>query len=667
MFSRLQQLVGNRIASAVQASARAPRLCCWFLAMYCYAAVLVPILNQVANSSEGPVMGLFVGVVIGQCIVIAILGALYGTSWIDGFFASGVAVVVGMLITITGGTIAEGRPPGDFWAIFGFVPGLMFAVYAPLLVMRHLANWRLVDPKRVYAKQPADLTSIFLNTAAVAVILMALRVPQSVYQMSATQFWLPTVVTGIVLILVSCVVTLPIAAFVLNCDDPKLRVIRIGGAGLLASVVFALCMTVIGLAFEEPMPLEFYLGATFGTVGALVVTYFGIWAIRHDGFRLRTKTNGLGIRKTPGDETDVGDEQIYLAGHRKRLFARVTAMVIVMIVVNAYLGRVHSREANFARAMAALRELVEPIGGRLEIRKDSTFGIVLGDPRDGTPSGHANFVGYIADLLNTIRRYHISNDLVSVDMSSLPEDPFGLGVWGAFPNLQALDISNSSLTRDLSNLRQVSLEELVAKNTDLTRTTWSLFKQDRLKTLVIDGSRIDANSEFVEVLRNGKLERLSMNDVEVVGEPRTLWQRIPAPDPFHLLHLSMAGTSISDDFIALLKSHRLKSLDLSRTQITDASIDAIVRCASRPMILRLSGTKLTDAGFARLKPVRFAILDLSETSVSDAAFQQWIYLPTKRLDLSNTEVGDGLGEYLLRPATPTTNELEINLSGDTDY
>lgn len=666
MVTRVQRFFRNALARLLRTANRAPRLVCWFLVMYGFDAVFVPIVDQLANNSSGQGMGLLFGIVIGQCAIVAILGALYGTSWIDGFVASGLLIVIGMLVAILGGTVFEGHPPRDIWAIFGFVPGIMFAVYAPLLAMRHFANWRLIDPTQIYAKQPADLVSIFLNTAMVAVILMALRAPQAVFQVSASRFWFPTIIAGLVMVLVSSVVTLPLAAFVLNCGDPRRRILRIAASGMVALAVFALCMTVIGIAFGERMPMEFYLGSVLGTVGALSITYYGIWAIRNDGFRLRTKTNDLSNRTTPQTEAEKTAEEAYLRAHRKQLLACVLSAVLLMIGLNAYLSRVHSKEANFARGMLALRELVDSNGGRTEIYDNQTFGLKLIYPPRGdqSPDRRSAAFRWTINVFNAIIQHRVHEDLVSLDLSELSDDRLGLGSWNSCTNLKTLDISNSNtLGVALSNLRRVSLEALYAKNTDLSKTSWDLLNKDRLRTLVIDGSAIDAGRGLAEFLQQAQLERLSMNDVRVAGDATMLWEHVGALDPLHLLHLSAAGADVYDEFIDQLASHQLRSLDLSRTQVTDASAGAIARCAGDAMVLRLAGTKFTDVGVAKLMDLRFVELDLSETEVTDLAFRHWSRLPTEVLDLSDTAVGDGLAETLFSLRTAANSERVVNLSG----
>ena len=239
----------------------------------------------------------------------------------------------------------------DFWPIYCTLPGVMFAVVAPLLLMRHFANWRIVDPNRIYPKQPADLGSLFVSIAALALIFAALRVPQTVFRVPAPSFWMTSLSIGIVTMLVSSVVTLPLAAFVLNNERAKSRIVATIVFATVAYVVFLLCMFVIGLASGQTMPTELLVAAGATTVTATFVVFVGVQAIRGDGFRLRTNTNGLATWTLPQTDEEKQHAELSLNQNRKRTVLQLLGCFVIMAALNAYVSVNHSAEAQYARGI----------------------------------------------------------------------------------------------------------------------------------------------------------------------------------------------------------------------------------------------------------------------------------------------------------------------------
>ena len=636
---------------------RAPRTIAWLLVMFAFDFFVVPLANSI-GPIEGEVLGgLLAGPVIGQCALLAILGGLYGTTWIDGFRVAGLASVLGFSLFMLGGTMSQGTPPPweEIWAVLGTIPGIMFAVLAPILLMRHFGNWRLVDPRRRYPKQPADIGSIFLSTAVVAMILVSLQMSKLVFRMPTATFWLGCSATGIVLLLISSVLTLPLATFVVNCDSGRQRIGRLGLSAALAFGVFFLCMTAIGMAFSGGPPVEFFVAAGFATASAAFVVLLGVQAIRGDGFRLRTKTNDLATRTLPQSVEEKNYEQTYLARHRKRMLFQVLSCFAVLVAFNAYVTSIHSAQARYKRGVAEIRSIAKAHGGyyveelrgnRFKLRWTDTLKVRAGEQQ-------------VASVLS---KYRIYDSLVSLDYSEVDRFDFTFHT----PKLESLDISYTKSVDDVSYyLRgQSSLQHFAAKGVNLMGVDLGSTERRRLKSLVLDGATLDPTA-LATLVKNCRLERLELNDVRIDG---TVLDSIRAQPPNELRFLGLAGAKqVTDAGLAEFEAFSFKELNLSRTKITDACATSLRACLDLDAReLQLAGTALTDEGVSQLATCSISdLLDLSETRVTGEAFRGWKLFPL-RLKLSKTEVGDELVETLLSARavqlTKVATMIELDLS-----
>jgi hypothetical protein len=89
--------------------------------------------------------------------------------------------------------------------------------------------------------------------------------------------------------------------------------------------------------------------------------------------------------------------------------------------------------------------------------------------------------------------------------------------------------------------------------------------------------------------------------------------------------LQMANADVTDDTLALLAGcERLKELDVSDTQVSDAGLTAIAQLPAIE-VLRLRNCKVTDDGFREhlLPHAKLNRLDLTGTAVTAGVIREW--------------------------------------------
>lgn len=100
----------------------------------------------------------------------------------------------------------------------------------------------------------------------------------------------------------------------------------------------------------------------------------------------------------------------------------------------------------------------------------------------------------------------------------------------------------------------------------------------------------------------------------------------------------LARTKVGDRGLGLLRSLRLRELDLYLTAVTDSGMEHL---RGLPLErLDLTGTAVGDSGLAHLRGMPLAILVLRETRVTDAGLGFLRGLPLRYVDLSHTAITD---------------------------
>jgi len=177
--------------------------------------------------------------------------------------------------------------------------------------------------------------------------------------------------------------------------------------------------------------------------------------------------------------------------------------------------------------------------------------------------------------------------ITEINMNGAKVSANGLGALSALPNLETLNISNS----------RVGADSLVA-----------IGKSQSLKTISLANS--DANDRVVsELSRIPHLQSLNLSGTQVTGGSATGFGSMP-----ELTELSLAGTSADDQVISALATLSIRNLDLSKSQITNASL---------PLLLKISTLETLDVSFCRVTGdgfKGFGRSDIKELNVSATQF-----------------------------------------------
>ncbi len=177
--------------------------------------------------------------------------------------------------------------------------------------------------------------------------------------------------------------------------------------------------------------------------------------------------------------------------------------------------------------------------------------------------------------------------ITEINMSGAKVSANGLGALSTLPNLESLNISNS----------RVGSDSLVA-----------IGKSQSLKTINFANS--DANDRVVsELSRIPHLQSLDLSGTQVTGGSATGLGSMP-----ELIELSLSGTGADDQVTAALATLPIRSLDLSKSRITNASLPLLLKIATLEK-LNVSFCRVTGEGFKG-----FGKSDIKDFSVGETAF-----------------------------------------------
>jgi len=586
------------------------------------------------------VMGFFVG----QCIVLTVFGGLYGTSWVDGFWVgcwvAGTALTLIILVEFTRGT----TPEAEMWSTLLLVPGAVFAAYSPMLLMRHFARWRLLVPGRSYLELPSGLSNIFINTAVIAGILVALRGPQVAIGIKPIEFWLACLAFGGVTAIIAAIVTIPLAATV-NRKYAGQRIVRVGALALAGTVAFSFMawLTATG-------PPNFYVQIVIAAVVATITMFIGFTAIRRDGLRLHTRTTE---RKRTADELVQGSQpsEVALQRYQKRTIWSVGLWLVGVIGLSILVAQFDGKRQLFDQTMVELEELVGTADGNI-----SHYGYghsIFGSLHTANPEQVQKLLGPLIETNTSIQ---------GLDLSGCDIDDSCLTQIGQLKGLVRLTLNDTKVTGErFSKLSDLSFAVFQLKQLDLTQADWMALPTSKLSELRVTGSQL-TQTEFVKFLKTTNLFTLNVGEMEVSNELRA---EILRQAEGRLRRLELAGSNVDDQFVSRLKRYEISYLDLSRTNVTDGVFGSLGAMMPELTKLVLSGTAVTDDGIAKLAKhwpftepttsnsrrgpnmIDFgSSLNLADTNVTGAFLVDWDGHIPQQLNLSGTKVDDTFVDLL---------------------
>ena len=593
------------------------------------------------------------GFMFGQAIVLAIYGGLYGVSWTDGFVLGCLILAVAMYANLLG--MRHGLT--ELWWMPFISPGLVLVGYVPLMTMRHLYDWRLVRPGKSYPTVPASLSGIFGNVVIVMAAVISLRAPPAFIKVPTDPgtYWIPVIAIGLTLCVFSALTSLPVAAFILNCENGAVRF----GRALTVMVVAILglgAFLAINAAWNGPPPTGVYRDVAVGAIAATTLVYLGVLAIRADGYRLRTRVSASKRTEssvTADEVTKDQHAQDALARYQKRIRWQIVNLVLLMIPLNIWFSKAKAKKDAFYAVQSDLSAIANKHAGTFSGQFGSAAYASLQSFDDAS----------MAEFTSKLRDHDF--EFENLDMNGAAIDDESLPGIGGIKRIDLLDLSNTKITGErFAELANTEITTLRLLGLDLTNADWGSLPNS-IAQLDVDNSKVSSPT-FAAFLLRQNLQSISVGNLEITED---IWKSLKQKRKLNVLHAP--GTGLTDDQLepVLSTNQSFLSLDLSDTAITDKTVDLISEAGSRYSYLNLSNTEVTDSSVSNLgkqyRSTYGTVLRLSGTKVTGRCFQDWINLPFN-LDLSNTPTGDEILPVLERQIGSSLQSLNLSHTNVTD-
>lgn len=183
--------------------------------------------------------------------------------------------------------------------------------------------------------------------------------------------------------------------------------------------------------------------------------------------------------------------------------------------------------------------------------------------------------------------------ITEINMTGAKVSANGLGALSALPNLETLNISNSRVGADSLTM---------------------IGKSQSLKTISLANS--DANDRVVsELSRIPHLQSLDLSGTQVTGGAATGLGSMP-----ELIELSLSGSGADDQVTAALATLPIRSLDLSRSRITNASLPLLLKISTLEK-LNVAFCGVTGDGFKGFGRSEIKDLNVGETAFGREGFK----------------------------------------------
>lgn len=218
------------------------------------------------------------------------------------------------------------------------------------------------------------------------------------------------------------------------------------------------------------------------------------------------------------------------------------------------------------------------------------------------------------------------SDLEILDIRQTDISDDGLIAIREFPSLQVLRVNGTRITpegaralkRDRPALRietgqvQPNVVTSFANAEFIGLRFLQRARQDEIQELL----RQPQSQDALKILSRAQIAGCLLNDSSFADGIEFL------PRLRLLQYLRLWGDWIDDDMCAgLWKNHRLRSLDLENTSVTDACLEHVARCRTL-MRLNLDGSQVTGEGLGQLSALPLGELHLRRLTLSDAAYDE---------------------------------------------
>ncbi len=619
-----------------------------------------------------------IGSLSGQACLMAVLGGLFGRSWISGYAIAALLAAVGVGLLLAGEELSMSltyavAPRHWHMVIMTMLlaPLFVMAVSVPTLAMRLYCGWRLTRDEMTSPPQRSiGLEDLFIGTAIVAAGLVLTLAARELGEMRASEFWIPGAVCFTVMAAASLIIVLPTLWVAFRIENSLLRLVMfasmaVGFSGLVvvAVVVTNYVMSRGGGSVFDPFETALY--TTAWMISAATTFLVGLSLLKAVGFKL-TRSSELVLVLTDKDTVQTRQD---VKQHR-RLAATVFAVAVAINL--GVMARIGTRESRF-RALQAKHQELSHRSGSLSLNAEQAV-VELSLGTDAT----SDDVQAAVTAYPQLKRLSLANSqIVDADLKLL----------SSFPQLQSLNLNGTQISD--AGLRELAklpfLDELLLADTRVTIDGLvRLLTNRRLNTLDLGNLGLtEANLEQL-----AKIPDLSVLSLSLRGNPVSVWgvmrlKHVSGPiDKLDLTDcdlnaqslwlltdrrydaLTLDGTPLTDAMLApLLPKLTVRELSFDRTQVTDAIFPDLAT-AKGVTGLVLGETRITEAGlaasalttmhylslnspqfngscFAIWKPKDLRSLDMRGSAVTDQAIFDIMQLPSvKYLDLSQTSITD---------------------------
>lgn len=294
----------------------------------------------------------------------------------------------------------------------------------------------------------------------------------------------------------------------------------------------------------------------------------------------------------------------WLSGLRRSQFRMLAAALAVTGSSMAGCDQVESMVDDVKNQVSEATDDSAPTTGMSTTDAAATTPAVI-TPQPATPTGPtpeeivAQFKGLRPDQISdgSLAQLASSPDaaaaITEIDMTGSQVSGTGLGYLAAMPNLQSVSVSGPKISADAlaslgkaQSLRSVNLANSIADD----RVVSELSRIPHLQTLNLNGTPVTSGS------------------ATGLGSMR------------ELTDLSLFGTSVDDQIAGALAVMPLRSLNLAKTRITNATLPAILKIETLET-LNLAFCGVTGDGFKGFNRSNIRSLNLGETQFGIAGFK----------------------------------------------
>ncbi|MDX1926357.1 MAG: hypothetical protein SFV81_07565 [Pirellulaceae bacterium] len=640
-----------------------PVYVCWLLMML--ATAIAMYLHEFARSTL--VMCALQGVFLGEFALAAIIGGLYGRTWIAGWllavFLASFATGIGFCLDCVTARYYPYVSDYSRLALCSFWPLLMLSACAPMIAMRGLRGWSLtLDEDTAIPKQTSTVEDLLLLSLIVAsCITLARWIEEAMPGVGASQiYFVMALFFGFSLLFV-----LPATAITFRARNWTQR---LTGWFVMTVVVFVAC---VGLSWLMSEPFDLWTDLVYVGVGVSVAAatmIIGGVSLLLSGVKLThfaanvqgssvqgSSVQGSSVQGSSVQDNNLqsasGDEVPCVTGDLARvqgtkLQSRVLAGVVVAcaLVSVGVIQYANLKTLRFLQGIQSYKETFPDQVTELTIRGDTVVGATL------APS--------ITDF--SLERYRDAkqNTLERVSLAGTQITDEAIDKLVYFPKLKHLDLSNTYISNaGLEKLKKLSsLSTLTLANTfvDL-ELALQIAKKLGVTELDVSGIGItdgDLTSDLP--LTSDLALKLSHNAITDAGIAQLL------QSPVRLRKLDVSDTAING--ASLVSTNCPSALNLDRTKITDANLIQILKMGfCRDVSIRSTG--ITAAIFPSVIPFSGLSLRLGKGNITE---QDLINLPpSTRFDELSLNDAKFTGEFL-RTGKFQYESLDLSGSGITD-